>query len=297
MRVILLVIEGFGIGELNDASLYSDENCNSYRAVDKDIELPCLRELGLDNIFKVGCFPVDTPRGSYGRMRSFSVGKQPYIQCRELLGNITYSPISDADSLHCANCEDLVSRLADNGIGTVAIGGIADYISAANTEGFNDKRGTVGSSAVTDEIVNLINSQTDETFIIASINDLSTAGKARDAQGYAAALEAISTDIWRVLSQMPDDDILIITSDNGCDPTHAQHSDYTREYVPIIFRGRSIKDNNDLGTVHGYDVVAYTILDIYGIMTAAKSIKDALIELEEQRKMVVKIKRLIKKNK
>nr|WP_232501240.1 hypothetical protein [Candidatus Endomicrobium trichonymphae] len=42
-----------------------------------------------------------------------------------------------------------------------------------------------------------------------------------------------------LIEELKDDDILIITADHGCDPTYELHTDHTREYVPLLLRGKN----------------------------------------------------------
>lgn len=65
-------------------------------------------------------------------------------------------------------------------------------------------------------------------------------GHRRDVIGYAKALEDFDAWLPQFEKELKSDDIAIITADHGCDPTWIG-SDHTREYVPIIAFGPSIK--------------------------------------------------------
>lgn len=82
-------------------------------------------------------------------------------------------------------------------------------------------------------------------------------GHRRDAEGYKKALEDFDARLPEILSAMKDDDILIITADHGCDPTHAG-TDHTREYIPILVYGKSLR-GSDLGIRHSFADIAKTI--------------------------------------
>jgi phosphopentomutase len=58
-------------------------------------------------------------------------------------------------------------------------------------------------------------------------------GHRRDPQGYGAALQAFDARLPEVLSRLGEGDLLVLTADHGCDPTHPG-TDHTREYVPIL---------------------------------------------------------------
>lgn len=59
-------------------------------------------------------------------------------------------------------------------------------------------------------------------------------------------------------------DVLIITADHGNDPTTIG-SDHSRERVPVLIFGQSIKQNSNLGTHLCFADIAATIADFLGI--------------------------------
>jgi phosphopentomutase len=85
-------------------------------------------------------------------------------------------------------------------------------------------------------------------------------GHRRNVNGYATALEEIDNHIGEIVEAMADDDVLIITSDHGNDPT-APGTDHTREYVPMIAYSKALLSNSaishDVGVRDGfYDLSA-----------------------------------------
>ncbi|WP_343189424.1 phosphopentomutase [Buchnera aphidicola] len=65
-------------------------------------------------------------------------------------------------------------------------------------------------------------------------------GHRRDVVGYANGLEYFDKRIPEILNVMRKDDLLIITSDHGCDPTW-KGTDHTRENIPILLYKKNIK--------------------------------------------------------
>jgi phosphopentomutase len=93
-RVVLLVLDGVGVGAAADAAAYGDEGSNSVgntaRAVG-GLCLPNMGMLGLGNICSIeGVPPVTDARGAFGRMAELSRGKDTVIGHWELAG--IYSP-------------------------------------------------------------------------------------------------------------------------------------------------------------------------------------------------------------
>lgn len=58
-------------------------------------------------------------------------------------------------------------------------------------------------------------------------------GHRRDVAGFAAALAAFDAWLAGFLPQVAPDDLVILTADHGCDPTH-RGTDHTREEVPLL---------------------------------------------------------------
>lgn len=92
-------------------------------------------------------------------------------------------------------------------------------------------------------------------------------GHRRDVFGYAEALEEIDGKVGELIKLLRHDDVLYITGDHGCDPTHKLHTDHTREYTPLLIYGCDIVPTN-LGTLKGFDVISDTIKDQLGIASS-----------------------------
>jgi phosphopentomutase len=61
-------------------------------------------------------------------------------------------------------------------------------------------------------------------------------GHRNDVDGFHAALRAIDVAVGEWLERLaPDRDLLVITADHGCDPTHPG-TDHTREHAPLLAR-------------------------------------------------------------
>ena len=84
-------------------------------------------------------------------------------------------------------------------------------------------------------------------------------GHRNDAAGYGKALEEIDVYIGKMLEELTEDDLLIITADHGCDPT-VPGTDHTREMVPVLVYNKNTKGEN-LGKLEGFDHVAKFIKD------------------------------------
>jgi phosphopentomutase len=92
-RVVLIVLDGVGVGALPDAAAYGDEGSNTLgntaRAMG-GLHLPHLEALGLGHATTVlGVPPARQARGAYGRMAEASRGKDTTVGHWELAGIIS----------------------------------------------------------------------------------------------------------------------------------------------------------------------------------------------------------------
>lgn len=79
-------------------------------------------------------------------------------------------------------------------------------------------------------------------------------GHRNDAKGYGMALEEIDVYLGKIIENLKDEDLLVITADHGCDPT-VEGTDHAREYVPVIFYHKNIVPRN-FNLLNGFDNVA-----------------------------------------
>lgn len=89
-------------------------------------------------------------------------------------------------------------------------------------------------------------------------------GHRRNPTGYAKALKNFDQRLPDIMKKIKDNDILIITSDHGCDPTF-EGTDHTREYVPLLISGNNIKKDYNIGTRDSYADLAATITELLHI--------------------------------
>ena len=85
-------------------------------------------------------------------------------------------------------------------------------------------------------------------------------GHRNDVKGYADALNRFDARLPELLSAMKDGDMLIITADHGCDPTHAG-TDHTREHIPVLIYGKCVKAGVDIGTLSSFADIGSTAFE------------------------------------
>lgn len=95
-RVIWIILDSVGMGELPDAELFSDKGANTIvhtYEYNNGLEIPNLISLGLGNIDGMSVIPkADKPIGSYGRCMELSKGKDTTVGHWEMCGIISQKP-------------------------------------------------------------------------------------------------------------------------------------------------------------------------------------------------------------
>jgi len=95
-RVLVLVMDGVGVGELPDAADFGDEGSFTLGNLAESVgglHLPCLEQLGLGNIVPlVGVPAAANPKAAYGKMAMRSAGKDTTSGHWEMTGVILDKP-------------------------------------------------------------------------------------------------------------------------------------------------------------------------------------------------------------
>ena len=87
-------------------------------------------------------------------------------------------------------------------------------------------------------------------------------GHRRDVDGYAKALAYFDEKLPEIQAHMKPDDILMITADHGCDPAYTATTDHTREYIPIITWGHTLKYGAEIGIRDSFGDIGATICEL-----------------------------------
>ncbi|MBA3570208.1 MAG: hypothetical protein H0W28_12940 [Pyrinomonadaceae bacterium] len=102
-------------------------------------------------------------------------------------------------------------------------------------------------------------------------------GHRRDTEGFARALEHFDARLPEIEAAMRADDVMMITSDHGNDPTFPG-SDHTREYAPLLVYGKSARWGVNLGSRDSLADIGQTIADNFGLrLTAGESFLEQLL--------------------
>ena len=153
--------------------------------------------------------------------------------------------------------DTILDALTREGKKTIAIGKIEDIFAHRGiTVADHTKNNHDGIEATIKYI-----SEGEGDFIFTNLVDFDMLyGHRNDVEGYAKALEYFDEQLTRIIEEMKDGDILIISADHGCDPTYPG-TDHTREYIPVLACGDSIEPGTNLGVLDSFADIGASIYE------------------------------------
>jgi phosphopentomutase len=152
--------------------------------------------------------------------------------------------------------ETVVERAHKAGRKVAAVGKIADIFDRVGIDLEIRSESNSDGMLKTIELVR----QSDASLIFTNLVDFdSKYGHRNDAHGYARALEKLDGEIPALLAALRPDDLLFLSADHGCDPTDVS-TDHTREYVPLIIAGPSVRPGS-LGTRTSFGDLGVTVAE------------------------------------
>lgn len=127
-RVLVIVLDGVGIGELPDAAVYGDRGSDTLGNVARRrrLRLPALRSLGLALVARLPVEPDPPPQGAFGRMAEASPGKDSVTGHWEMMGVVleTAFPVFP-DGFPPGLIAEFERRIARRTLGNVVASGTA----------------------------------------------------------------------------------------------------------------------------------------------------------------------------
>ena len=89
-------------------------------------------------------------------------------------------------------------------------------------------------------------------------------GHRRNPEGYGKEIEKFDVNLGKLLEQLKDDDLLVITADHGNDPTYTG-TDHTREQVPLLAYSPSMKESGLQETKDTFAVIGASVAENFGV--------------------------------
>ncbi|HHW30764.1 MAG TPA: phosphopentomutase [Clostridiaceae bacterium] len=161
--------------------------------------------------------------------------------------------------------ETILDILTEEGINTVGVGKIYDIFAGRGVQKSIKMSDNVDGMNKTIKLVQ----EREQGFIFVNLVDFDMKyGHRNNIAGYTEALNTFDMQLKDLLESMQSEDILIITADHGCDPG-TPSTDHSREYVPMLIYGESIKRGVDLGTRPTFSDIAATVAEIFKVKPPA----------------------------
>ncbi|WP_053360915.1 phosphopentomutase [Bacillus sp. FJAT-27251] len=121
-----------------------------------------------------------------------------------------------------------------HGLPVYRIGKTADVIQAS---GYKDP--VVNTSEVLEAYRKVYHASKEDSIFLVNVQETDLAGHKEDCRWYKEVLETADQFIASFISEMAEEDLLIITADHGNDPTIG-HSNHTREQTPVLVVGQKV---------------------------------------------------------
>ncbi|EQK43774.1 phosphopentomutase [[Clostridium] bifermentans ATCC 638] len=172
--------------------------------------------------------------------------------------------------------DTVLDNIKNSNLDVIGVGKIEDIF---NKQGITEAIHTKDNMDGVDQTINYMKKENNGLIFTNLVDFDSKYGHRRDVKGYKEALEEFDARIPEILENMEDDDILIINSDHGNDPTY-KGTDHTREYIPMLICGINVKSGLNLGTRSSFADIGATVADLLNVKMPkhGKSFKNDIIK-------------------
>ncbi len=157
--------------------------------------------------------------------------------------------------------DTVLDNIKNSNLDVIGVGKIEDIF---NKQGITEAIHTKDNMDGVDQTINYMKKENNGLIFTNLVDFDSKYGHRRDVKGYKEALEEFDARIPEILESMEDDDILIINSDHGNDPTY-KGTDHTREYIPMLICGKNVKSGLNLGTRSSFADIGATVADLLNV--------------------------------
>jgi phosphopentomutase len=157
--------------------------------------------------------------------------------------------------------ETLLDRVKAAGQPVVGIGKIEDLFAGRGlTRAIHTQSDEHGMDVLDAEMAT-----TPRGLIFVNLVDFDTQyGHRNNVAGYAANLERFDGRLAALVPRLDPADLLVVTADHGNDPT-TPSTDHSREFVPVMLTGPSVRPGVELGTRPSFADLGQTLADVFGV--------------------------------
>jgi phosphopentomutase len=156
----------------------------------------------------------------------------------------------------------LLDSIKEAGMMVYAVGKIEDIFAG---QGITDAVHTQDNMDGVDKTIAAMRERRERGLIFTNLVDFDAKfGHRNNPEGYAHALVEFDQRLPEILAAMQADDVLVLTADHGNDPT-TPGTDHTREYVPVLISGSTIRPGVNIGVRDTFADLAMTIAESLGV--------------------------------
>lgn len=152
----------------------------------------------------------------------------------------------------------IMDELIENGYQTIGVGKIFDIFAGKGIQKTYKMKDNSDGMNIT---LSLMDEDFEGLCFVNLVDFDMKYGHRNDVDGYANAATEFDIQLEKMIKKMNKDDVLIVTADHGCDPS-TPSTDHSREYVPMMIYGDTIKPGVNLGTRDSFSDIAKTISEI-----------------------------------
>ncbi len=226
-----------------------------------------------DSVFQIAChksvYPVEELYQMCEKARKILTGKDAVARviARPFEGyKGQYSRTAERKDFSLQPPSDhLLERIKEKGLIVAAVGKIEDIFAG---KGITDAVHTKDNMDGVRKTIQYMKRETEGLIFTNLVEFDMKWGHRNDVYGYAKGLEEFDAVLPDILEAMEEEDILVLTADHGCDPT-TPSTDHSREYVPVLFYGKKLKQNVNLGTGKSFADIGQTVAEFFGLMPLA----------------------------
>ncbi len=168
----------------------------------------------------------------------------------------------------------VLNLLKEKGYDVIGVGKINDIFSG---EGITQTHKSQSSVHGMDQTIEIAKGEFEGLCFVNLVDFDALWGHRRDPIGYGTELEKFDGKLEKLLEELREDDLLMITADHGNDPTHTG-TDHTREMVPLLCYSPAMEEKGELPLQNTFAVIGGTIAENFKVELLPHMIGNSLLE-------------------
>lgn len=155
----------------------------------------------------------------------------------------------------------VLDNLKNNNYDVIGVGKIADIFA---NQGITKSIKTIDNTDTMSKTVEIAKTDFNGLCFVNLVDFDSIYGHRRDPIGYGKAIKEFDLQLEELMKYLRCDDLLMISSDHGNDPTF-KGTDHTREQVPLILYSKELIKPKQLPEMDSFAVIGATIADNFKV--------------------------------